>query len=66
MFPGNVLGDFAAGSLSCAFGIVSALFARSRTGKGQVVDASIVEGTVYLSTFLVNVRITSHLPKYSN
>jgi alpha-methylacyl-CoA racemase len=58
MFPGNVLGDFAAGSLSCAFGIVSALFARSRTGKGQVVDASIVEGTVYLSTFLVNASKT--------
>lgn len=55
MFPANVLGDFAAGSLSCAFGIVAALLERSRSGKGQVVDAAIVDGTVYLASFLYNV-----------
>jgi len=58
MFPANVLGDFAGGSLSCAFGIVSALLERTRSGKGQVVDAAIVDGTVYLASFLYNVRLS--------
>lgn len=57
MFPANVLGDFAAGSLSCAFGILAALVERNKSGKGQIVDAAIVEGSIYLSSFLVNVRI---------
>lgn len=40
--PVNLLADFAGGGLICAFGIVSALYERSRSGKGQVVDASMV------------------------
>lgn len=60
MFPGNVLGDFAGGSLSCAFGIVTALLERNKSGLGQVVDAAIVDGTLYLSSFVYNVR-TSEL-----
>lgn len=56
MFPANLLGDFAGGSLTCAFGIVAALVERSKSGQGQVVDASIVSGTAYLGTFLYNVR----------
>lgn len=48
--PANVLGDFAGGGLSCALGILLALFARERTGKGQVVDAAMVDGASYLCT----------------
>ncbi|XP_016079881.1 PREDICTED: alpha-methylacyl-CoA racemase [Miniopterus natalensis] len=50
--PLNLLADFGGGGLMCALGIVMALFERTRSGKGQVVDASMVEGTAYLSTFL--------------
>lgn len=48
--PGNILGDFAAGGHMCVTGIVMALFARSQTGKGQVVHANMVDGANYLAT----------------
>jgi hypothetical protein len=56
LFPANVLGDFAAGSLSCAFGIVAALLERVKSGQGQVIDASIVDGSLYLGSFVYLVR----------
>lgn len=48
--PSNVLGDFAGGGLLCALGILLALTARQRTGKGQVVDAAMMDGASYLCT----------------
>ncbi|XP_054439898.1 alpha-methylacyl-CoA racemase [Pteronotus mesoamericanus] len=50
--PLNLLADFAGGGLMCAMGIMMALFERTRSGKGQVIDMSMVEGTAYLSSFL--------------
>ena len=46
--PLNLVGDFGGGSLYLAFGIACALFERSRSGKGQVIDAAIVDGTAAL------------------
>ena len=40
--PLNLVADFAGGGLTCAFGIVLALLERSRSGQGQVIDASMV------------------------
>ena len=40
--PVNVLADFAGGGMTCALGILLALYERSKSGKGQVVDASMV------------------------
>jgi alpha-methylacyl-CoA racemase len=40
--PLNLLADFAGGGLMCALGIVMALFERTRSGKGQVIDVSMV------------------------
>lgn len=56
MFPANVLGDFAGGSMVCAYGIVAALFERTNSGKGQVIDTAIADGAFYLGTFVYNVR----------
>lgn len=42
--PLNLLADFGGGGLLAAFGIVSALLERSRTGAGQTVDAAMVDG----------------------
>ncbi|KXF55779.1 hypothetical protein AXA44_36715 [Rhodococcus sp. SC4] len=42
--PLNLLGDFAGGSMSAALGTVLALFQRMSTGRGQVVDAAMVDG----------------------
>lgn len=49
--PLNLVGDFAGGALYLAVGIVAALFERSRSGQGQVIDAAIVDGTASLMTF---------------
>jgi alpha-methylacyl-CoA racemase len=50
--PQNLLGDFAGGGLMLALGVVSALFERDRSGRGQVVDAAMVDGAALLTTFL--------------
>jgi alpha-methylacyl-CoA racemase len=48
--PCNTLADFAGGGMLCALGIVLALFERERSGKGQVVDAAMVDGASSLIT----------------
>jgi alpha-methylacyl-CoA racemase len=50
--PQNLLGDFAGGGLMLALGVVSALFERAGSGRGQVVDAAMVDGAALLTTFL--------------
>ncbi|MDO8704368.1 MAG: CaiB/BaiF CoA-transferase family protein [Sulfuricaulis sp.] len=42
--PLNLVGDFGGGSMFLALGITSALVERSRSGRGQVVDAAIIDG----------------------
>jgi alpha-methylacyl-CoA racemase len=44
----NLMGDFAGGSQPAVLGTVLALLARERTGRGQVVDAAMVDGAAYL------------------
>ena len=55
-FPQNLLADFAAGGFLCAIGILLALHERSTSGKGQVVDSAMVDGTNYLSAFFGHTR----------
>lgn len=50
--PVNLLGDFAGGGMMCAWGIVLALFERTRSGKGQVIDAAMIDGASYVSSFV--------------
>ena len=47
-FAANVIADFAGGGLMCTFGIMAALYNRARTGKGQIVEANVVNGSAYL------------------
>ncbi|WP_394270921.1 CaiB/BaiF CoA transferase family protein [Qipengyuania sp.] len=49
--PQNLVGDFGGGSLYCALGILAALYERQTSGKGQVVDAAIVDGVTSLMSF---------------
>jgi len=42
--PLNLLGDYAGGALYAVIGMLAALAERSRTGKGQVIDVSMVDG----------------------
>lgn len=54
--PVNLVGDFGGGGLLLAFGIVAALFEASRSGRGQVVDAAMVDGAAILSTMIYGLR----------
>lgn len=42
--PLNLVGDYGGGSLYLAFGIMAALWERQRSGRGQVVDAAVLDG----------------------
>jgi len=44
--PLNLVGDFGGGGLLMAFGIVCALLEARRTGKGQIVDATMLDGAL--------------------
>jgi alpha-methylacyl-CoA racemase len=44
--PLNVVGDFGGGGLLLAFGIACALFESRRSGRGQVVDAAMLDGAL--------------------
>jgi alpha-methylacyl-CoA racemase len=48
--PLAMLGDIAGGALLAAFGITMALLERAATGRGQVIDAAIVDGAALLNT----------------
>ncbi|MGD0698638.1 MAG: CaiB/BaiF CoA-transferase family protein [Trebonia sp.] len=46
--PVNYLGDFGGGSLFLALGVVAAVLSARASGRGQVVDAAIVDGAAVL------------------
>ena len=46
--PLNLVGDFGGGGMFLAFGVMSAIWEAGRSGKGQVVDVSMVEGSAAL------------------
>ncbi len=54
--PLNLVGDFGGGSMFLVTGILAALLERVRTGRGQVVDAAIVDGTSALAQMQWSLR----------
>ena len=46
--PLNMVGDFGGGGMLLAYGVVCALLESQRSGKGQVVDAAMVDGSAVL------------------
>jgi alpha-methylacyl-CoA racemase len=50
--PLNLVGDFGGGGLLLAMGVLAALYERTTSGRGQVVDASMVDGAALLTTSL--------------
>jgi len=46
--PVNLLGDFGGGGMLLVVGVLAALFEARRSGRGQVVDAAMVDGTALL------------------
>lgn len=54
--PVNLVGDYAGGGMVLAFGMVCALLECQRSGRGQVVDASIVDGAAMLTAVFHGIR----------
>jgi len=50
--PLNLIGDFGGGALYLAFGIMCALHESKLSGRGQVVDAAMVDGSTSLMTMI--------------
>jgi alpha-methylacyl-CoA racemase len=50
--PLNLVGDFGGGGMLVVNGILAALLERGRSGKGQVVDAAMTDGSAYLMSFM--------------
>ena len=77
-WPANILGDYAGGGLHAALGIMVALWARERTGRGQHVDISMTDGVLMLLAATIGEsfgtsemvgrgtsRLTGLLPQYN-
>ena len=54
--PLNLVGDFGGGSMFLLVGILSALWERQTSGKGQVIDAAMVDGSSMLSAMMWSFR----------
>ena len=47
-------------------GIMAALVEKSKSGKGQVIDASMVEGAAYVSSWIYNSQVLTNLLQFSS
>jgi len=54
VIPPIQVADMAAGGMYAALGILSALIARQKTGKGQYIDISMLDGIIAMLPFLVS------------
>ena len=59
--PLNLVADFGGGSMFVLLGIVAALYERERSGKGQVIDAAMVDGVSILSQMMWTMKATGSL-----
>jgi len=54
--PLNLVGDFGGGALYLALGVVAGLLEREKSGKGQVVDAAMIDGAASLMTLMFGLQ----------
>ena len=58
--PLNLVGDFGGGGMLLAVGVLGALLQARQTGRGQVVDAAMVDGTVAMLAMFFGFRAESY------
>ena len=58
--PLNMIGDFGGGGMLVITGILAALLERGNSGKGQIVDAAMTDGSAYLMSFLHSMTAQGH------
>lgn len=61
MPPLNLVADFGGGSMLVLVGIIAALYERERSGRGQVVDAAMVDGVSLLAQVMWTMKSTGSL-----
>ena len=54
MPPLNLVGDFGGGAMFLAMGMCAAFFEAERSGRGQVIDCAMTDGSASLMTFFFN------------
>jgi alpha-methylacyl-CoA racemase len=54
--PLNLVADYGGGALYLAFGVMAALFERQSSGRGQVVDAAMVDGAASLASIFYGLQ----------
>lgn len=54
--PLNMIGDYGGGAMFLIAGVLAALFERQTSGRGQVVDAAICDGTAVLAQLMWSMR----------
>lgn len=54
--PLNLVGDYGGGSMLLLVGILAALWERASSGRGQVIDAAMVDGTALLTQMTLALR----------
>jgi alpha-methylacyl-CoA racemase len=59
--PLNLVADFGGGSMLVLLGIVAALYERERSGRGQVVDAAMVDGVSILAQMAWTMKVIGSL-----
>lgn len=57
--PVNIIGDFAGGGLFAAFSIMTAVFGRQRSGRGQYIDMAMTDGALALAGMMVADSLSS-------
>ena len=60
--PVNMLGDFGGGGMLLAFGIVAGILSARATGRGQVIDAAMTDGSALLTSMMHAMRAQGGWP----
>jgi len=60
--PLNLVGDFGGGGLLLAFGMVCALLESRNSGRGQIVDAAMIDGATVLMSMIYGMRSCGRWP----
>jgi alpha-methylacyl-CoA racemase len=60
--PLNLVGDFGGGGLLLAFGVVCALLEARNSGRGQIVDAAMIDGASALMSMMHGMRSSGRWP----
>ena len=58
--PLSLVGDFGGAGMTLAFGVLSAVYERERSGVGQVIDCSMVESASYIAALFHGLLRTGH------